>query len=117
MGGGGVGDKHGVGGVKGITGAAIGEGCTGEEHAGVGGPCEEVSTGNADSGVGVGAGGEVGGRGVRAGEGRVRGERRRSPSSPPSLGSSASHRLLAAFLVRMAGGGEGFGEEPGKCSG
>jgi hypothetical protein len=100
---------HGVGGVKYITGAAIGEGCSGEEHAGVGGPCEEVNTGNIDRGVG--------GLGVRAGEGRVRGERRRSPSFPPSLNSSASHRLLAAFLVRLAGGGKGFGEEPGKCSG
>jgi hypothetical protein len=56
---------------------------------------------------------------IRAGEGGVvlRGERKRASSSPPSLSSSASHRLLAAFLVRLAGGGEGFGEESGECSG
>jgi hypothetical protein len=29
----------------------------------------------------------------------LRGERKRASSSPPSLSSSASHRLLAAFLV------------------
>ncbi len=114
---GGGGDTHDVGGVEGITRAAIGKGCSRVAHAGVGGPCGEVCTGNGDHGVGVEAGGVVGGRGVRAGEGHVRGERRRSPSSPPSLSSSASHRLLAAFIVCLAGGGEGFGEEPGECSG
>jgi hypothetical protein len=45
-----------------------------------------------------------------------RGERERASSSPPSLNSSTSHRLLAAFLVRLAGGGEGFEEKTSKCS-
>jgi hypothetical protein len=60
----------------------------------------------------------VGGGGVRAGEGGVvsRGERERASSSPPSLNSSTSHCLLAAFLVRLAGGGEGFKEKTGECS-
>jgi hypothetical protein len=47
----------------------------------------------------------------------LREERKSISSSPPSLSSSASHRLLAAFLVRLAGGGEGFSEESGECSG
>ncbi len=47
----------------------------------------------------------------------MRGERARASSSPPSLSSSASHRLLAAFLVHLAGGGEGFEERSGECSG
>jgi hypothetical protein len=46
----------------------------------------------------------------------LRGERAKASSSPPSLSSSASHRLLAAFLVRLAGGGEGFDERSGECS-
>jgi hypothetical protein len=45
------------------------------------------------------------------------GERARAFSSPPPLSSSASHRLLAAFLVRLAGGGEGFKEKSGECLG
>jgi hypothetical protein len=63
-------------------------------------------------------GGMVGGGGVRTGEGGVvsRGERERASSSPLSLNSSTSHRLLAAFLVRLAGRGEGFEEKTGECS-
>jgi hypothetical protein len=47
----------------------------------------------------------------------LRGESTKASPSPPSLSSSASHRLLAAFLVRLAGGGEGFEEKTGECSG
>jgi hypothetical protein len=37
------------------------------------------------------------------------GETQKSSSTPTPLSSSISHRLLAAFLVRFAGGGEGVG--------
>jgi hypothetical protein len=88
-------------------------------HAGKGGPNGKSCAGAGDCRVGNDAGGGVGGRGVRAGEGGMvlREERKRSFSFPPSLSSSASHCLLVTFLVRLAGGGEGFSEEPGECSG
>jgi hypothetical protein len=99
------------------SGSSVGEGgANGESCSGTNG---ESCAGEGDSGVGNGAGGGDGGRVVRAAEGGVvlRGERARASSSPPSLSSSASHRLLATFLVRLAGGGEGFEERSGKCSG
>jgi hypothetical protein len=108
------------GGVLCITGVADGEGgANSESSAGEGGANGESCAGEGESGVGDGAGGGDGGRVVRAGEGGVvlRGERARASSSPTSLSSSASHRLLAAFLVRLAGGGEGFDERSGECSG
>jgi hypothetical protein len=37
------------------------------------------------------------------------GETQKSSSTPTPLSSSISHRLLTAFLVRFAGGGEGVG--------
>jgi hypothetical protein len=46
----------------------------------------------------------------------LRGERKKLSSSPPFLSNSASHLLLGAFLVRLAGGGEGL-DEPGESSG
>jgi hypothetical protein len=55
-------------------------------------------------GVGLGGGGERAGGGVRGG-----GETQKSSSTPTPLSSSISHRLLTAFLVRFAGGGEGVG--------
>jgi hypothetical protein len=88
-------------------------------HASEGGPNGESCARDGDCRVSNGAGDGVGGRGVRAGEGGVvlRGEKKRISSSPPSLSSSASHCLLAALLVHLAGGGEGFGEESCECSG
>jgi hypothetical protein len=47
----------------------------------------------------------VGGEGVQE-----MGESTISPSKPSSLSSSISHRRLAAFLVRFAGGGENGGD-------
>jgi hypothetical protein len=123
------GGPRGDGCVLNIAGVAVGEDATnGESCAGKGGANGESCAGEggangdscaSDGGVGDGAGGGVGGSGVRAGEGGVvlRGERKRASSSPPSLSSSSSHRLLAAFLVRLAGGGEGFEERTGECSG
>jgi hypothetical protein len=118
------------GGVLAVAGVAVGEGrangescagegvANGESGAGEGGANDESCAGDGVGGVGDGAGGGVGGGGVRAGEGGVvsRGERERASSSPPSLNSSTLHCLLAAFLVRLAGGGEGFGEKTGECS-
>ncbi len=101
------------GGVLNIPGVADGKGgANSESSAGEGGANGESCAGEGKSEVGIGAGGGDGGRVVRAGEGGVvlRGERARASSSPPSLSSSASHCLLAAFLVRLAGGGEGFDE-------
>jgi hypothetical protein len=110
------------GGVLIIAGVADGESSAGEGGANgesCSGTYGESCAGEGESGVGDGAGGGDGGRVVRAGEGDVvlRGERARASSSPPSLSSSASHRLLAAFLVRLAGGGEGYDERSGECSG
>jgi hypothetical protein len=117
------------GGVLIIAGVAVGEGgANGEGSAGEGGANGESCTGEVgangescagEGGVGDVAGGGVGGSVVRAGEGGVvlRGERARASPSPPSLSSSTSHRLLAAFLVRFADGGEGFEEKSGECSG
>jgi hypothetical protein len=125
------GNPHDDGGVLIIAGVAVGEGgangescagkgrANGESCAGEGGANGESCAGDGDSGVGDGAGSGVSSSGVRAGEGDVvlRGERERASSSPPSLSSSASHRLLTAFLVRLAGGGKGFEERIGECSG
>jgi hypothetical protein len=41
------------------------------------------------------------------------GDRHKSSSTPTPLSSSASQRLLAAFLMRFAGGGEGVGRGSG----
>jgi hypothetical protein len=100
-----VGDGGANGGSSAGEGGANGESCTGKVGAN-----GESCAGEGEGGVGDVAGGGVGGSVVRAGEGGVvlRGERARASPSPPSLSSSASHRLLAAFLVRFAGGGEGF---------
>jgi hypothetical protein len=90
------------GGVLFITGVADGEGgANSGSSAGEGGANGESCSGaNGESCAGEGDSGV--GCVVRAGEGGVvlRGERTRASSSPPSLSSSASHRLLAAFLVR-----------------
>jgi hypothetical protein len=53
-------------------------------------------------GVGLGGGGDRAEGGVRR-----RGRTLQSSSTPTPLRSSTSQRLLAAFLVRFAGGGEG----------
>ncbi len=105
-----VGDGVANGGGSAGEGGANGESCTGEVGAN-----GESCAGEGDGRVGDVAGGGVGCSVVRAGEGGVvsRGERARASSSQPSLSSSASHRLLTAFLVRLAGGGEGAGG----CSG
>jgi hypothetical protein len=103
-------------GVRKSTGAVVGEGGSGVARIGEDGKGTEwrrwVARIGEDDGM-------VGGGGVRTGEGGVesRGERERASSSPPSLNSSTSHRLFAAFLVRLAGGGEGFEEKTGECSG
>ncbi len=93
------------GGVRRSAGAAVGEGGTGVVLIGVDG----LGSGG-DGGGGIrGVGGELGvERGDKTGGGGKwrRGERRRLPSSPSSLNSSASHRLFIAFLVRFAGGGD-----------
>jgi hypothetical protein len=109
-----VGEGGANGGGSAGEGGANGESCTGEVGAN-----GESCAGEGEGGVGDVAGGGVGGSVVRAGEGGVvlRGERARASPSPPSLSSSTSHRLLAAFLVRFAGGGEGFEEKSGECSG
>jgi hypothetical protein len=72
---------------------------------GVGGE-EEVLGAGETVGVrhgGSGDGGDWAGGGVRR-----RGGTYKSSSAPTPLRSSTSQRLLAAFLVRFAGGGEGF---------
>jgi hypothetical protein len=56
-------------------------------------------------GVRLGGGGDGGDR-TRGGV-RRRGGTYKSSSSPTPLRSSTSHRLLAAFLVRFAGSGDG----------
>jgi hypothetical protein len=113
-GGGSAGEGGASGGGSAGEGGANGESCTGEVRAN-----GESCAGEGKGGVGDVAGGGVGGSVVRAGEGGVvlRGERARASPSPPSLSSSASHRLLTAFLVCFAGGGKGFEENPGEYSG
>jgi hypothetical protein len=116
-------DRRGVGSVERIMGAAVGEGCSNMAHVGEGSPCDEGGNGGGVRSIGDGAGGGVGCCSNRASEGGVlwRGERRRYSTS--SLSSSASHCLFTAFFVRLAGGGNGTGEELGsegsgsKCSG
>jgi hypothetical protein len=75
---------------------------------GTGGVCC-VDEEQGDCGVGV----EGGGGGVVQG----RGEISSASSSPSSLRSSTSHRLLAAFRVRFAGGGDGVGEVSANVAG
>jgi hypothetical protein len=106
------GDARGVGGVEIIAGEAVGEGCSGVAHASDGGPSGESCASDGDCRVDEESGSEVGGRGDRADEGGVvlRGKRKMFSTSPPLLSNSASHLLLTALLVRLAGGGEGFGK-------
>jgi hypothetical protein len=114
---GGSGDRSDVSGMESIIGAAVSKGYSWMAHFRKDGPCDEGGNGSGVHSVSDGAGGGVSGCGHRAGEEGVlwRGERRFS--SPPSLSSSASHCLLIAFFVCLAGGGEGSSEEPGKCLG
>jgi hypothetical protein len=102
-------------GVRKSTGPVVGEGGSGVARIGEDGKGADWRRWVARIGE---DGGVVGGGGVRIGEGGVvsRGERERASSSPPSLNSSSSHRLLGAFLVRLAGGGEGLEEKTGECS-
>jgi hypothetical protein len=97
------------GGVRRSAGAAVGEGGTRVVLIGVDG----LRSGG-DGGGGVrGVGGELGvERGDKTGGGGEwrRGERRKLPSSPSSLNSSSLYRLIIAFLVRFAGGGDVMGE-------
>jgi hypothetical protein len=99
----------GVGSVERITGAAVGEGCSGAAHVSKGSTCDEGHNASGVRSIGNGAGGGVGGCGDRASEGGVlwRGERRTSSPSPSSLSSSALHHLFTAFLVCLDSGGEG----------
>ncbi len=99
-----------VDGVEMVLGAGAGaerSGVTAGSIAGKGGGSAKLSDCSEDGecvGVGLGGGGERAGGGVRGG-----GETQKSSSTPMPLSSSISHRLLTAFLVRFAGGGEGVG--------
>ncbi len=65
--------------------------------------CANSATGDVVGvGVGLGGGGEWAGGGVRRGGGTYT-----SSSTPTPLSSSTLHRLLTAFLVHFADGGEG----------
>ncbi len=99
-------------GVEKIAGAAVGQGSSGVVHIGVDGPCSEGGNGSGIRGISDVTGSVWGNR---AGGGGVlwRGERRRLYPSPLSLNNSASHHLSIAFLVRLAGGGDGISEELG----
>jgi hypothetical protein len=96
------------------------EAIIGEVH----GDVDRDSRGEHDRDVGRGEGGH-GGDGSEAdgggGDVQDRGESSISPSHPSSQSSSTSHRRLAAFLVRFAGGGEAGGDvlskEIGACGG
>ncbi len=64
-----------------------------------------------DIGCDEGGHGGAGGDAVAGGDGVQRtGESTISSSHPSSLSSSTSHRRLAAFLVRFAGGGDAGGD-------
>jgi hypothetical protein len=108
--------SRGAGGDETGLGAGDGEEWSGVKNVGVGGRCgktgrERVCTGvGKDAGVGLGGGGNRVGNGGEGNGGEYRGgERCRSSSSPMPLSNSTSQRLFAAFLVCLAGRGEGEG--------
>jgi hypothetical protein len=100
---------------SGVAGAVLGAGFGESSPGGVGGEGPVFGAGES-VGVRHGGGGDGG---DRAGGGvRRRGGTYRSSSAPTPLRSSTSHRLLTAFLVRFAGGGDGAGGDiGGECSG
>jgi hypothetical protein len=103
----GPGEVDGVEMVLGARAEAERSGVTAGSIAGKEGGSEKLSdcaVAGEGVGVGLGGGGERAGGDVRGG-----GETQKSSSTPTPLSSSISHRLLAAFLVLFAGGGEGVG--------